>query len=373
MVNRLTPCGLLLALLVACGGGDCPATLDGATSTDAGVDAEVDGGLEVDGGAELDGGAEADAGIDAGEEPAFPRPNAAVSEPTLTVIPWNGHASAISFTFDDGLVSQLTHAVPALESRGLRGTFFVTCRATRRRPDEWRTVGLTHELGNHSETHPRASEVTDSAAETSGCDAYIRDELGYDTHTFAYPYGEVGDPYQAYARSTYVGARSTRSGAVGTDESPDWTSLPAVTSGANGVAVSTDDVLARMSNAHTAGQWMSITHHAIEDSDGYAPIPLSELESMLDQAISFEMWIAPYGEVATYARGSRALLDADWSPDGTRRVLSWSAIPGARDLPLRVVIDGGHLEQDGVEIPWNGDEGYYAVDPRATTLTWSPE
>jgi hypothetical protein len=39
---------------------------------------------------------------------------------------------------------------------------------------------------------------------------------------------------------------------------------------------------------------------------------------------------------------------------------------------LRVLVDGGSLTQDGAEVPWNGEHGFYEVDPGAGELTWAP-
>ncbi|WP_333572689.1 polysaccharide deacetylase family protein [Sphingomonas sp.] len=67
----------------------------------------------------------------------------------------SGTAGAVSITYDDGLPSHLDVAVPALERRGLRGTFYVTLENIARRTDEWaRLPGRGHELGAHTVHHP---------------------------------------------------------------------------------------------------------------------------------------------------------------------------------------------------------------------------
>ncbi len=38
----------------------------------------------------------------------------------------NGAKGAVSLTYDDGLTSQLDHAVPQLDARGLKATFFLS-------------------------------------------------------------------------------------------------------------------------------------------------------------------------------------------------------------------------------------------------------
>ena len=61
----------------------------------------------------------------------------------------------VSLTYDDGLNSQLDRAVPALDARGLRGTFYVTWENIAARAAQWRAVAdHGHELANHTMTHP---------------------------------------------------------------------------------------------------------------------------------------------------------------------------------------------------------------------------
>src|SRR5688572_13336353 len=67
----------------------------------------------------------------------------------------DGRRAAIVLTYDDALVSQLDHAVPALDAAGLKGTFYLMGRSSGLIVDRWRAVAASgHELGNHSINHP---------------------------------------------------------------------------------------------------------------------------------------------------------------------------------------------------------------------------
>jgi len=71
--------------------------------------------------------------------------------------PWpSGFQSAVSLTFDDGVASQLQHAVPLLNKYGLRGTFYINPEKDyRERFAPWKEVALAgHEIGNHTVGHP---------------------------------------------------------------------------------------------------------------------------------------------------------------------------------------------------------------------------
>ena len=71
--------------------------------------------------------------------------------------PWPGGCQgAVSLTFDDGLPTHLTAAIPIMEDHGVRGTFYIPPRGDdwARRLAPWRAVAKAgHELGNHSLSH----------------------------------------------------------------------------------------------------------------------------------------------------------------------------------------------------------------------------
>lgn len=65
---------------------------------------------------------------------------------------------AVSLTFDDGLDTQLDHAIPCLDDCGLKGTFYVNPgrrEAWESQVPRWQEAGRNgHELGNHTTMHP---------------------------------------------------------------------------------------------------------------------------------------------------------------------------------------------------------------------------
>lgn len=314
-------------------------------------------------------GPDANAGPDAAD--GIPRPSEPGDDPALLVQLWNGHTSAASFTFDDAYSSQLDFAAPALDARGVAGTFFVVCNNAERRRDEWAALGAAHELANHTVSHQRAADA--DASEVTGCDSYIRNDLGAPVFTLAYPFGQAGGPYTPYSEVNYVAARGTSRGLVHVEDEVDWTRTLSYVSGPAPVAIGTPIILAAFEQAEDEEAWITITHHAIEADDGFAPIPVAELESMVDLALSLDMWIDTYGNVATYLRGHQGLVSS--TPEinaGTQR-WEWTVPPGVTDIPLRVIVRGGSLAQNGRAISWNGAEGYYPVDIAAGELTWTPE
>jgi sialate O-acetylesterase len=74
-----------------------------------------------------------------------------------SVQPWLGKKCAVVLTYDDAIDQHLDNALPALDSLGLRATFYITAYSTslQRRMNEWKQVPVRgHELGNHTLFHP---------------------------------------------------------------------------------------------------------------------------------------------------------------------------------------------------------------------------
>lgn len=143
---------------------------------------------------------------------------------TDTPFTWpTGIRCAVSITLDDARPSQLDRAIPLLDARGVRATFYVSLNNVERRAAEWRQVAARgHEIGNHTLTHPcsgnfawsRHNALEDYTLarmeeEMDGADARILALLGVRPRTFAYPCGQTFVGRGAEARS-YVPLVATR-------------------------------------------------------------------------------------------------------------------------------------------------------------------
>ncbi|MEU4829106.1 polysaccharide deacetylase family protein [Streptosporangium sp. NPDC023615] len=111
----------------------------------------------------------------------------------------------VSLTFDDG---DSTHPAVArmLERHGMRGTFYVNTdtvggeeKLTRRGLAAIARAG--HEIGGHTLTHIRLTELTQSDQERQICDDRRRlVSWGYRPVTLAYPFGAVDSDAKTVAR-----------------------------------------------------------------------------------------------------------------------------------------------------------------------------
>ncbi len=97
-----------------------------------------------------------------------PTPGGGGTSPNAQRVFPGGRLAAVSLTYDDGLDGQLKYAIPALEERGLRATFFLSSfegvdhfwslpnltDPLNLRHAAWSSVGETHEIGGHTVNHP---------------------------------------------------------------------------------------------------------------------------------------------------------------------------------------------------------------------------
>jgi len=120
--------------------------------------------------------------------------------------------AAVSYTFDDGLQSQLDYAVPVLDTYNFKGTFNVIAGYVRDLDTDpqtelavssgtvagswqsWARIKANgHEIGNHSFSHPHLPALSDPAQidqEINGSAAISQAQLGVHPFTFAFPYNE---------------------------------------------------------------------------------------------------------------------------------------------------------------------------------------
>jgi len=70
---------------------------------------------------------------------------------------WYGKKAAVVLTYDDALDVQLDNAIPALDSLGFKGSFYLSAYfpGSKNRINDWRKAAANgHELANHTLFHP---------------------------------------------------------------------------------------------------------------------------------------------------------------------------------------------------------------------------
>ena len=104
----------------------------------------------------------------------------------------------VALTFDDGKEDALSHVLPALQKRGMRGAFFVVTSLVGR-PGylDWDGVRALDragmEVGSHTVSHARLADLPDEQVrdELVQSKAELEKQLGHPVDLLAYPYNSV--------------------------------------------------------------------------------------------------------------------------------------------------------------------------------------
>lgn len=283
--------------------------------------------------------------------------------PQVTVVPWNGSQSAVSLTFDDGYDSQLDYAVPALDAKGMKATFYITETAiTGSRVDDWKKLPLAgHEIGNHSKHH-----YEPSANPTEPYQRTFNDTLGYDETvaaqteiaqalnttvvSYAYPYTN-NDPYLVkYLKDTHISARGGWGNGtyyMKSSDTPDWMNISSQFTWSGGSF--NTHYKSWIDNAISQRAWTVISAHHVGDAD----LPLDQfnlLVNYLDTNRS-SIWIAPYGTVSGYWRAQKIIEGLTPNATSTGTSYTWN-VPAyfPNNINLKVKLKNG----DGYQVLQNG-------------------
>jgi sialate O-acetylesterase len=255
----------------------------------------------------------------------FALPGRAQSTPADTAAhPWHGKSCAVVLTYDDAIDADLDNVIPALDSLGLRGTFYIigSAPAVARRLPEWRAAAARgHELGNHALFHPcdgtlpgrswitpdidlSKYTVTRAVSEIRVNNTLLKAIDGKDRRTFAYPCGDRtigGVRFYDGLRGDFAGARGV-SGVLQTAAQVDLDNIPAFGIQDRPAAYMIDLVRQAMAT-HTLVVFLF--HgvgggHAINEGRAEHLALLQFLKAHEDQ-----VWVAPMVEVADWIRTSR--------------------------------------------------------------------
>jgi len=142
---------------------------------------------------------------------------------------WNGKSCAVVLTYDDGLNVDLTNAIPALDSVGLKATFYISdyFNGLNAQIPKWRKAAQEgHELGNHTIWHAcegglagrefvkdydlRFYTVKRMDDEILSMNNILKSIDGKNKRTFAYPCGDTKIHDSSYIdplKNEFVAAR----------------------------------------------------------------------------------------------------------------------------------------------------------------------
>ena len=236
----------------------------------------------------------------------------ALAQPAKPLLP-AGMRAAVSLTYDDGVDSQLDHAVPALDALGLKATFFLTEENMEERLADWAKVAREgHEVADHTVSHPCKLQGYSAASfgrrEIRPMEAFLDTNFGAErVHTFAYPCGLEGLGAGAVAarRARYLRALRGEIVAARTVEGPP-NALSAIGRnrfGLNGFepTYDLDAALPAIRYVHRAmamGGWAILVFHRVlprrlEEGD----TSIAVHQQILSWLAAAPVWCAPMGQV----------------------------------------------------------------------------
>ncbi len=292
------------------------------------------------------------------------------SFPDVRVVPWNGHKAATSLTFDDGDPSHLDVAIPELNQRGMKATFFLIANRIDRK-DDWRKIlAFGHEIGNHTLDHKHAQELSaqDAESQVIGAQNVLQKEFGISVATFAYPYIEITPLLKTTVGRSHLLAR----GGGGTedmkpDAEPDWMNLPACMTRTD-LPFSTYKQW--IDKDFQDGAWMVWMIHGLEGTlSGWNPISKKAFEQILDKIQSKDIWVDTLLNIGSYFRAQKEFEKALVSETEGEKKLKWKVpdlFPPGKILKITLGPQTGagshdELIQGGRQLIM-GKDGFYDLD-----------
>jgi len=234
---------------------------------------------------------------------------------------WGDKKCAVVLTYDDALGVHLDKVIPALDSFGFTGTFYIYGNAPffNARLNDWKTTAANgHELGNHTLFHPCNSRVegNDWVKAEYDLNNYtvkrITDEIklantlleatdGKKKRTFAYPCGDklVADTfYLNLLKKDFVAARGTTPG-MNYINKVDLLNIKAygIEDGSGG------KLIKLVKKAKKEQALLVIMFHGVGGEHGLN-IPLAEHNKFLKylDKNKQDIWIAPMVEIAEHIK-----------------------------------------------------------------------
>jgi peptidoglycan/xylan/chitin deacetylase (PgdA/CDA1 family) len=290
----------------------------------------------------------------------------------VTTVAWNGYSGAVSFTFDDGLGSQITNLKPMLDQMDdVHVTLFVTgAYAFNQNKTGFAALAKAgHELGNHSASHPYLTQGANLATEVTGFIQTIKNvDPVVEVTTFATPYCSSNDNVKNEVNKNHFMLRNCGGqGLFSWGQEPDWMNMDSHYWQGN-LATSTGHL-----NSAAGGKWhVHLSHGVGGDGD---IISTNDLKSLIQTARDKKLWMGSYSEVGAYYRAHFTMDKAQSTATSDGFKVTWtsphSAMP--KSVPLRVKIDvssvgsGAVVEQKGKVISPESD-GSYIIEFMALEL-----
>lgn len=207
---------------------------------------------------------------------------------------------AISLTFDDGVPNQFSIGREVLDKFNFKGTFFIITEGANNWDIIRDMVKDGHEIGSHTLTHPKLTEISleDIRRQMEQSKIEIESNIkDYQCISFSYPNGLSNENIRQYASKVYQGARSTNGGYV-PPEISYYFKLPSFVLVSN---TKLDFANKLVDSAIHNNSWLIETFHGF-DNQGYEPVSSNLFLDHLQYIKSKEdyLWVTTFGNAIRY-------------------------------------------------------------------------
>lgn len=290
----------------------------------------------------------------------------------ISVVPWNGHKSAASFTFDDASESHVTTLAPLAQKLGIKVTCFLTGDSWyfRHNYDKFLSMGQDgHEMGNHTETHPKLTQLSpaDRKREILDYKKFLQSQLpGLPFNVFGTPYCDNNEEVQSIIEQEHYINRDCRGyGRVKWSEEPNWISMDSKAWQRSLNTVEEFQQIARDTN--NAGEWIIYMNHGVDlDKNNDYSIDPDDLKAIIQQAKDLDMWIAPFGTVGAYHRAAFALKHATSTESEEGLTIRWKVphakMPKSVLVKVKLDVDGNSKVFQGNKELLQNEDGSYTIE-----------
>ncbi len=215
--------------------------------------------------------------------------------PTPTTVPTDrGFAS---LAFDDGRLGQYDYALPALNARNLKGSFYVIGDALTWGDDYMNAsqvralANAGNEIGNHTWDHANLANLSSSqvAQEFSDTQNVLRGQVGVTPTACAYPYGSYNSTVTTVAAQFFATCRSTEGGFNYTYDTPMYRLRTFYVH----TSTTASQIRAAADQARAEGSWVIFTYHGVGTVRSNDDISASSLTAHLDQIVASGVTVAP--------------------------------------------------------------------------------
>lgn len=247
-----------------------------------------------------------------------------------------GKKAAFSLSFDDGYQNQLDVVAPILNQYGIKATFFVIPPMLSEHPSSGARYGSWdgfkalsdqgHEIGAHTMTHPRLSQLDLGSPTQEGSVLYelwqsklsIEQKISKPVFSIAYPFGDVDDAILKASRKLFIAGRNVN----GIVNLQDFDGLNLMAQGLNYKStrdmqddLDVKDIL-RVQILHNVIPSKALGvffAHEVYDfatcqnkKDSWMPISTETFEPLIRWLAQMqdegELWVAPMGQTVAYAK-----------------------------------------------------------------------